>query len=102
MPSDDVDRDGQLEILVLRHGDVAKSHHAFESAGQLPLDPAALRQKGKDVARALRETELLATNQVLAHIEGRLAGPLNVQDRRILTGKVGGKRRGGCQRLMLE
>ena len=101
MQGDDAHHDRQLQALVVVHGDVAKADHLFEPIGQRRVDPTALREQPKHVARALRHTQPLTANQVLAHVQRRLAGTLDVQDGRILAGVVVGKR-GRVLRILLS
>ena len=82
---DDGDDDGQLKCLVFVNRNVAEPNHAFHLFREWLVNPAGLCQEGEDVARALWNAQSLSSHQVMAHIERRLTGSLNMEDRRILS-----------------
>ena len=51
---DDADGNGQLQGLIVMHGDVAETNHPFEFVGQTHFNQAALGKQGKNVTRAGR------------------------------------------------
>ena len=83
----------QLKRLVFVNRNVAEPNHAFHIFRQWLVNPAGLRQEGKDVARALWNAQPLPSHQVLTHIKRRLTGALNIEDRRILSSMTAAERR---------
>lgn len=55
---DDTDQNRQLQRLIVVHGDVAKTHHAFELIGKHGIDPTALCQQRENITRTLRHAQL--------------------------------------------
>ena len=68
MRFDDIDQDGKLQRLIIMHGNVAKTHHAFELVGKHGIDLTALCQKREYIARTLRYPQFFTANQVLPHV----------------------------------
>ena len=91
MPFDDGDSDGQLQYLIIMHGDVAKSNHITQRQSQRIGYPARLRQQGKYIARTLRHAQPFPLYQMLPHVQRRFTGALNIQNGRILAGQIAGE-----------
>ena len=88
---DDVDGHGNDDRLVIVHHQIAKTGHALECVGQRRRNPAVLGEQIECITCPLRNPQVLLANQMEGQIDGRFAGPLNVQDGGILMGVVGGK-----------
>ena len=89
MVLDDLDGDGQLQGLVVVNDEVAESGHPLEGVCQCGVYPAVCGQKVEGIPGPLGYAQALTADQVLAHVDGGVAGALDVEDGGVLSGVVG-------------
>ena len=85
----DTAHDVQIESLVVVHGDVSEPHHPLHAAREFLVQVSGTFEQVECLAAVLRHTEPVDPHQVHRQVDAALAGPLQIENDRVLTGLIG-------------